>query len=90
MLTFWFENNTNILALGNPSTYGPAHRPKCEGVNLLLSSDGILIRDSGEDERTLVGEKAGWVWSRGLGPHPAEQQAKSEGIGGGRRSQSWP
>lgn len=77
MLTFWFANNANSLALGNPSTYGPAQRPKC-GVNLLLSSGGILIRDSGEDKGTLVGEKAGWVWSRGLGLHPAGQQTKSE------------
>lgn len=60
MLTFWFANNTNILALGNPSTCGPAHKPKCEGVNLLLSSDGIFTRDSGENKRTLVGAWRRW------------------------------
>lgn len=88
VLTFWFANNTHILAPGNPSTCGPSHRPKCRGVNLLPSSDGVLLRERGGHERTLAAAWPPWErrpvgWSRGLALYPAAQQALRQKVRAG-------
>lgn len=79
MLAFSFPKNINTRALGNPFTYNPSCKPTCKGINLLASSDGILIGDCGKDRiwkvPDLTGTGAGWdvvmrVGSASMGAAP--------------------